>query len=83
MPRTRDGRPLDVLFNQLGLVSRVNANMMYESMLGKVAEKTGKKYKLPTFNKNTEKWYDFVEGELKRIIYQIQSLCMIHLLIGN
>jgi hypothetical protein len=66
MPRTRDGRPLDVLFNQLGLVSRVNANMMYESMLGKVAEKTGKKYKLPTFNKNTEKWYDFVEGELKK-----------------
>lgn len=66
MPRTKDGKPLDVLFNQLGLVSRVNANMMYEAMLGKVAEKTGKKYKLPTFNKNSEKWYDFVENELKK-----------------
>lgn len=66
MPRTNDGKPLDVLFNQLGLVSRVNANMMYEAMLGKVAEKTGKKYKLPTFNKNSEKWYDFVENELKK-----------------
>lgn len=66
MPRTKDGKPLDVLFNQLGLVSRVNANMMYEAMLGKVAEKTGKKYKLPTFNKDSEKWYDFVENELKK-----------------
>lgn len=66
IPRTKDGKPLDVLFNQLGLVSRVNANMMYEAMLGKVAEKTGKKYKLPTFNKNSEKWYDFVENELKK-----------------
>lgn len=66
MPRTKDGKPLDVLFNQLGLVSRVNANMMYEAMLGKVVEKTGKKYKLPTFNKDSEKWYDFVENELKK-----------------
>lgn len=66
MPRTKDGKPLDVLFNQLGLVSRVNANMMYEAMLGKAAEKTGKKYKLPTFNKDSEKWYDFVENELKK-----------------
>lgn len=67
MPRTMDGKPLDVLFNQLGLVSRVNANTMYEAMLGKVAEKTGKKYKLPTFNtKDNAKWYDFVENELKK-----------------
>ena len=67
MPRTMDGKPLDVLFNQLGLVSRVNANTMYEAMLGKVAEKTGKKYKLPTFNtKDSAKWYDFVENELKK-----------------
>lgn len=65
MPRTKDGKPLDVLFNQLGLVSRVNANMIYETLLGKVAEKTGKRYKLPTFNKGDEKWFDYVEKELK------------------
>ena len=65
MPRTLDGKPVDVLFNQLGLNSRTNASSAYEILLGKVAEKTGKKYILPSFNKSDEKWYEFVENELK------------------
>lgn len=66
MPRTEDGKPVDVLFNHLGLVSRVNSNMIMESLLGKIAEKTGRIYKIPTFNKNNDKWYEYVEGELKK-----------------
>lgn len=66
MPRTKDGRPLDALFNPLGLVSRVNPSYIYEALLGKVAEKTGKPYKLPTYNKANENWYDFVKGELDK-----------------
>ena len=46
--------------------SRVNANLIYEVLLGKVAEKTGKRYTLPSFNKASERWYDFVENELKQ-----------------
>lgn len=46
--------------------SRVNANLIYEVLLGKVAEKTGKRYTLPSFNKAGERWYDFVENELKQ-----------------
>ena len=66
MPRTRDGRPMDMLFNQLGLPSRVNASTPYEAMLGKIAEKTGKPYKAPPFTKPGESWWDYVKGELDR-----------------
>lgn len=66
MPRDSEGRAFDVLFNPLGLVSRVNANLIYEVLLGKVAEKTGKPYKLPAFNGKDEAWYDFVKSELDK-----------------
>lgn len=45
--------------------SRVNNSIIYELLLGKVAKKRGQPYKLPTFNKAAEKWYEFVEQELK------------------
>ena len=66
MPRTVDGRPLEVLLNPLSLPSRVNNNTVYELLLGKIAEKTGKPYKIPAFNRKGEKWFDFVEQELKK-----------------
>ena len=66
MPRTLDGEPLEVLLNQLGLPSRVNTNTVYSMILGKIAKKTGKPYKLNGFNKPTEKWYDFVEEEMAK-----------------
>lgn len=66
MPRTADGKPLEVLANPLGLPSRVNVGLMYEVLLGKLARKTGNPYKLPQFNKPSEKWYDFVQEELTK-----------------
>lgn len=66
MPRDSEGTPFDVLFNPLGLVSRVNANLVYETLLGKVAKKTGKVYKLPAFNNQDESWHDFVKSELDK-----------------
>lgn len=66
MPRTLDGKPLEVLLNPLGLPSRVNNNLVYEILLGKIAAKTGQPYKIPGFNKQGEKWYDFTEQELKK-----------------
>lgn len=65
MPRTLDGKPVDIIFNPLAWPSRVNAAAMYSLMLGKVAEKTGKRYVLPSYNKSNESWYDMVEKELK------------------
>ena len=65
MPRTLDGKPVDIIFNPLAYPSRVNAASMYNLMLGKVAERTGKRYVLPSYNKSNESWYDMVEKELK------------------
>jgi DNA-directed RNA polymerase subunit beta len=64
MPRTTDGQPLEVLLNPLSLPSRVNTNTVYSMILGKLAKKRGKPYRIPGFNKMDEKWYDFVEKEL-------------------
>lgn len=66
MPRTMDGKPLEVLLNPLGIPSRVNNSMIYELLLGKAAAKHGKPYRLNGFNKPGEKWYDFVKDELDK-----------------
>jgi DNA-directed RNA polymerase subunit beta len=66
MPRTADGKPLEVLLNQLGIPSRVNSSLLYELLLGKVAQKTGKTYRLPAFTDPGTNWYDIVEQELQK-----------------
>jgi hypothetical protein len=66
MHRTEDGKPLEVLLNPLSMPSRVNNSLVYELLLGKIAAKTGKPYKLPGFNKKGEKWHEFVEQELAK-----------------
>lgn len=62
MPRAADGRPLEVLFSPTGIVSRVNSAAMIEAALGKVSEKTGKRYILPGFGTDLVK---FAKKELK------------------
>jgi len=47
-PYTKDGRPLDVLLNPLGVTGRTNLGQVLEVAAGKIAEKTGKTY----FTKN-------------------------------
>jgi len=66
MPRTTDGKNLDVLLNPLGIPSRVNNSLVYELLLGKAAHKAGVPYKIPGFNMPGEKWHDFVKGELDK-----------------
>jgi DNA-directed RNA polymerase beta subunit len=50
MPIAADGKPVEVIANALGIVSRVNPGALAESLLGKVAEKTGKIYKVKAFS---------------------------------
>lgn len=66
MPRTADGQPLEMLLNHQGIPSRVNPSLVYELLLGKIAKKTGKPYKLPAFNKPGESWNKFVRQELTK-----------------
>lgn len=66
MPRTVDGKPLEVLLNPLGIPSRVNNSLIYELLLGKAARKNGQPYKLPTFLPKGQNWYDMVQAELDK-----------------
>lgn len=66
MPRTADGKALEVLMNPLGLPSRENANTFYELMLGKIARKTGKPYVLPQFLPKGQRWNEFVQNEMTK-----------------
>lgn len=61
MPRTEDGEPLDMIFNQLGLYSRVNAASLYEMLLGKVAASRGEAVRMPSFNDPDTPLYDIVQ----------------------
>lgn len=63
MPIAADGRPIEVLLGPTGIVSRVNTAQLVEAMLGKVAEKTGKRYTLPGFSDTN--LIDFAKKELK------------------
>jgi len=64
MPRTAEGSPLEVLLNPLGIPSRINNSIIYEILLGKVAAKKGAPFKLSSFNKPGEKWFDYVQAQL-------------------
>jgi DNA-directed RNA polymerase beta' subunit len=66
MPRTVNGKPLELLLNPLGIPSRVNNSMVYELLLGKAARAAGKPYRLNSFTKPGSKWFDFVKGELDK-----------------
>jgi len=49
MPRTAKGEPFDIIFSPLGLITRTNVSQIYETLLGKVAHKTGKPITVPQF----------------------------------
>jgi len=49
MIQDQHGRPVDILFTSAGIVSRINPAQTIESMLGKVAEKTGKPIVVPPY----------------------------------
>jgi DNA-directed RNA polymerase subunit beta len=50
MPYMEDGTPIDILFNPLGVPSRMNVGQVFESLLGLVGEKLGKRYKVSPFD---------------------------------
>lgn len=64
MPHTADGKPLDAILNPHGVITRINISQMFEGALGKIAEKTGKKYLIENFSQPNV--HEFVTGELKK-----------------
>jgi DNA-directed RNA polymerase subunit beta len=50
MPYLPDGTPIDILFNPLGVPSRMNVGQVFECLLGLAGEKLGKRYKISPFD---------------------------------
>jgi DNA-directed RNA polymerase subunit beta len=50
MPYLPDGTPLDILFNPLGVPSRMNVGQVFECLLGLAGEKLGKRFKVFPFD---------------------------------
>jgi len=64
MPRTKDGRPIQVALNPSGIPGRMNTGQVLETAAAKIAEKTGKPYIVNNFDRpNT---LEQVKAELKR-----------------
>lgn len=69
MPIAEDGKPLELLANPLGTISRSNPSQNLEAMLGKIAAITGKPYKIKDFGSGPEGLIDlnrFVQTELEK-----------------
>lgn len=49
MPQNGEGKPYEVLLSPLGIISRTNPAQVAEAVLGAVAKKTGKPYKIKDF----------------------------------
>jgi DNA-directed RNA polymerase subunit beta len=65
MPHDEEGRPLEVLMNPHGVISRGNPTQVMEAALGKIAAKTGKPYKVTDFD-DIEDLRQYAEDELKK-----------------
>lgn len=61
MPRTEDGRPVDMLLNPLALTSRANPASAHELRIGKVARAIGKAIKIPAYLPKGQDWNDFID----------------------
>jgi DNA-directed RNA polymerase beta subunit len=63
MVHDKDGKPYQILLNPLGIISRGNPSQIHEALLGKIARKRGKAYKVPGFMEGS--MVDFVKKELQ------------------
>lgn len=50
MPFTKDGEPVDIVLNPLGVPSRMNLGQIYETVLGWAGKVLGEKYATPIFD---------------------------------
>jgi DNA-directed RNA polymerase subunit beta' len=64
MPRTADGKIPDMIFNPLGIGSRMNVSQILELGAAKAAEKTGKPVKVENFTADQDS-VSFVKGLMK------------------
>lgn len=59
-PKDANGKPVEILLNPHGVISRINVGQIYESALGKAALKTGKTARITNFT--GENYLDTTKG---------------------
>jgi DNA-directed RNA polymerase beta subunit/DNA-directed RNA polymerase beta' subunit len=64
-PVTKERKPLEILLNGLGVVTRITPGQLLETAAGKIAEKTGKPYIVDNFESHDPDYRSKVENELK------------------
>lgn len=62
-PCDKSGKPVEILLNPHGIISRINVGQIYESAAGKVAQKTGKPVTINNFS--GENYLESTRGLLK------------------
>jgi DNA-directed RNA polymerase beta subunit len=65
MPQDEEGNPYEIALNPLGMISRINPIQIHEMVLGKIAAKTGRPYKLEDFSKIND-LTEFVKQEMQK-----------------
>jgi len=75
MPYLPDGTPIDILFNPLGVPSRMNVGQIFECLLGFAGEKLGKRFKVLPFDEiyGTEASRILVNQKLKESAIKTNS----------
>lgn len=66
MPQTKEGKPLEVLLNPVGVGGRMNIGQVLETAASKIALKTGQPYVVRNFDPHTDNVLEKVREELKQ-----------------
>jgi len=75
MPYTKDGIPLDICLNPLGVPSRMNMGQIMETMLGMAGATLGKMYETPVFQSASA---EVIARELERAGLHKASKTILH-----
>ncbi len=64
MPYLEDGTPVDIIISPLSILARMNLGQLYETILGNIGKRTGRRFSVPVFEKIKE---DFILNELEKL----------------
>lgn len=66
MPHDKEGKPVEIMLNPLGLPGRMNVGQLLETAAGKIAQKTGKTYVVDNFDPKHPDAYARITADLKK-----------------
>lgn len=70
MPYLEDGTPVDIIISPASILARMNMGQIFETILGKIAQKEGVQMSIPVFERLKE---EFIIGELKKFGFPIDG----------